>query len=132
MTKYAGNGRLNRRYLSWLFGKKTGRPDDECWKLERFVHDTLAGNGWRCRGFDDLMDFMRAFGVNYPNWPVWLAGSDKDADRWAVMEKQGDVHMWAWFEKSMRIGEWTAMNEDCAVTMRLVPFKNGFFKAEPL
>ena len=132
MVKYAGEGSFSRRDLNWLFGRKTGRPDAECWELEGFVISTMMGNSWDCKCLRDAMDFMNEFGVHVTTWRRWLAGSDKDADRWAVVEKPDGVPKWTWFEKSMRIGEWTAMHEECAVSMRLVPNKNGFFKTEPL
>jgi len=134
--KYSRDGRLTRRILSRLFGKKNARPDEECFQLEAFVVNTMSGCGWDMRHEGDVMRFGEEFGFpiwsfNQP-WARWMEGSSEEEHRWAVVEKRNGVAMWAWFQKAMLISEWAPVGEDTPVTKKLVPFKNGFFKTEPL
>ena len=136
MVKYAGNGRLDRRLLNRCFGQKNARPDAECWDLEAFVVNTMSGCGWDCRSGYDLLMFCKEFDITLyarPNiWFRWFAGSAPKEDKWAVVEKRDGVPMWCWFQKSMMLGEWVTLDQDCVVTKKIVPFKNGFFKTVPL
>jgi hypothetical protein len=137
--KFAGKARLNRRDLSWLFGKKTRRPDKESWDLYEFVCNVMAGHGWRMRGFWEFTEFCKSFGFgsNTPSiWRKWYAqfqAQPQDGEQcFPVCEKRGDAIVWTWFKNSMRIAEWVPIQEDCPITMKLVPFKNGYFKAVPI
>ena len=82
------------------------------------------------------MRFGETFGFpiwsdNQP-WNMWFAASNPEEDRWCVVEKRDSVPMWSLFQKSMRISEWVTLEEESPVTKRLIPFKNGYFKAVPL
>ena len=133
MVKYAGNGKLSRTNLNTIFGKKTGRPDEECWELDRFVCNTMSGCGWDVRGWEDVLEFMNEFGLfRQSRWNMWKDGANPDEGMWAVVEKKDGTPRWAWFQKGMRISEWAPLSEDSPVTKKLVPFKNGYFKSVPV
>ena len=111
MPKYQGNV-LGRRMLSRVFGKKVGRPDAECWTLERFVRDTMTGCGWDCRDVHDFWAFNKEFlGFTKPwkidAWQRWLETSDPEAGIWCVAEKQDGKSVWAVFTKGLRTTDWT-------------------------
>ena len=142
MPKYAGRGVFSRALLSKIFPKKNKRSDDECWELEHFIGFVMQG----CPELGDLKHWadyckfcaeysipaINRRGEGSPVWNMWLAQADPMNDKWPVVEKRGGQAVWAWFEKSMQVGEWVPVGEECPVTKRLVPFKNGYFKAVPL
>ena len=132
MVKYAGNGRLDRRVLNRGFGQTNARPDDECWELEALIINTMSGCGWDCKGVYDFLMFSKEFNIPWSVWRHVREGSVPTGGKSAVFEKRDGVPMWTWFEKSMQIAEWVAVDQDCPVTKKLVPFKNGFFKTQPL
>ena len=140
-TKYAGNYLMTRSTLNNIFGKKTKRPDAECIVKDDFAVNTIMGCGFDFRGRNptcDYYDFLKHF--NYKITPeVWnrllaqheSAGSDPELC-WPVFEKRADNVVVAWFQKSMLISEWVPVDQPCPITKKLVPFKNGYFKAVPI
>ena len=143
--KFAGNAPLGRRDLNQMFGAVLARPDDQCWELMAFVDNVMAGMGWRVRSHRDVCAFAQEFGVNrFVCFRKWYEQSDHqpgqtvDEKLWPVCEKVEDGGRWTWYKNSMRLAEWvpTTLNMqdwvECPVTKKLVPFKNGYFKAVPL
>ena len=127
--KYAGNSRLNRQTLNRVFGRKVGRPDEECFELDAFIVNTMCGCGWDVRDSRDVHMFNMEFGNSSVDWRRWFAGYsaalERDAKLWVVVEKQNGTPVWTWFERGLRVGEWTPIGQDTEVTMRVVPFKEG-------
>ena len=134
--KFAGNGLLKRGDLNWLFGKKVGRSDKECWALTDFVVNTMAGHGWRMRSLFELFEFCKSYGfVGNRMFRMWYIQANQNEDQtvdernWPVCEKRGDSVVWTWFQNSMRIADWVPITDECPITKKLVPFKNGYLKA---
>ena len=130
--KYSQHGKLNRRDLSKWFDNKSGRSDKECFELEAFIGNVLCGCGWDFKERFDFLKFNAEFGISYVSWRMWFSESEPESDKWPVVELHDSRPMWTWFQHSMQIGEWTVLNETCKITKKLIPFKNGFFKAEPI
>ena len=105
--KYAGNGIFNRHDLSWIFGKKTKRVDEECWKMERFLIGTLSECGYGCQDIGSLLDFMRETTVNFVHIRKWFASFDDEKPAWIRIKKQSDEFVWALFRNGVKTGRWT-------------------------
>ena len=139
--KFAGKGPLTRGQLNWLFGRKVGRPDKECWALTNFVVNTMSGHGWRMRHISELCEFSKEYGFSqrtHVMWRKWYAqanhqeGQTVEECAWPVCERRGDAVVWTWFKHSMQVADWVPITDDCPFTKTLVPFKNGYFKAVPI
>ena len=107
--KYSSdNGAIfDRNLLSRWFGQKNKRPDDECWELEHFVRNFVCGCGWDLKYWGDWCDFLQIFGRGvYKRLPHWFAENKKDNNVWAVIEKQEDLTMEAYFKDGLRDTEW--------------------------
>ena len=129
--KYSSaNGcRLDRRFLSRMFGKKNARPDAECWALENFLRDTLAGcdvglqsGNFYIDGPWDVCAFNKTVGMTRGLWQAWFADRENG---WPVVEKQNDVYVWTWFKSSRQMGNWVRLEEDCPVIYKLVKREDG-------
>ena len=128
--KFAGNGRLNRRELNWMYGKKIGRPDEECWRMDAFLVNTMSGCSWDLKYFGDLLVFMKEYGVTPAHFRSWFALHNEDDPTWVVVEKQNEKVVWTWFKHSRQMGPWVAIGEDCPVTHKLVPCEGGGYTKE--
>lgn len=107
MVRYVrNNGAIfNRRELNKLFGKKTGRPDAECWELQNFIHNFQSGCDWD----HDLLNFVRHYGSETMKMlPVWYAKHKEDG-WWAVVEKQAGKTVFAYFKNSIRCSDWKGL-----------------------
>ena len=129
--KYStANGcRLNRRFLSRMFGKKTARPDAECWALENFLSNTLAGcdvgllsGRFYIEGPYDVLEFLAKCGVTNEVLRKWFAERENG---WPVVEKQNGAYVWTWFKNSRQMGHWAPLGEDSPVIYKLVPREDG-------
>lgn len=122
--KFAGRGRVNRRDLNWLFGKKTGRPDAECWVLEKFLVNTIMGNS-ECKDITDVKIFMHEYGIKPTHWRKWFASHNPDDLYWVVVETQMGETVWTYFKHSRQMGAWVSLDEECVITFKLVPRGGG-------
>jgi hypothetical protein len=120
---------LNRGDLNWIFGKKTGRPDAECWEMQNWLRDTIAGSDvglsgyFYIQGFGDVAEFMRTCGITQEVLRKWFA--QRRGSYWVVVEKQNDAYVWSWFTHSRQMGEWKPIGEDCPIIYKLVPREDG-------
>ena len=115
----ANGSRLSRRTLSAIFGRKNARPNNECWELENFVRDTLAGSDeplasgeFYIQGPGDLYEFNLRCGIHDVIWQKWFAERETG---WPVVEKQNDAYVWAWFKSNTQLGAWVPLGEDCII-----------------
>ena len=123
--KFAGNGRINRRDLNWLFGRKIGRPDNECWSFHAFVANTMMANSHVMNNIHDVKIFMNEYGITPTNWRKWFAEYNPDdefvvivdtqiVDKWTEYTQQiWVVGIWTYFYKGQQIGDWVNLDEDC-------------------
>jgi len=123
--KFAGNGRLNRRDLNRFFGKKKARPDEECWRMDAFLVNTMSGCGWDLKWVHDLCLFLKEYNIPNSKIQSWFAQHDEKDPTWVVVEKQNDKVVWTWFKSSRQLGPWVTLDEDCPVTFKLVPREGG-------
>jgi len=128
--KFAGNARLNRHNLNSAFGKKNKRPDEECFRMDAFLVNTLTGCGLDVKDFYDVFKFMVEYGVTPAHFRRWFALHDEKDPTWVVVEKQNEKTLWTWFKHSCQVGPWVALDEDCPVTFKLVPREGGGYTKE--
>ena len=108
MVKYnKKNGRsLTRPVLKRVFGTPAvRRSDEECWKLDAYVLNTLCGCGWRLRWPFELTMFNTEHSCEH----LWQSWWDERpcGESWVVVEKQNEISMWAWFTHGLRVTPWT-------------------------
>ena len=101
---------LGRRFLNMMFGKQNRRPTQECWDLERFVGGMVIGSDFEFKEFSDWAAFVKFFGAKqlYSMLGIWYAKYQEDGT-WAVVEKQDDTTVWAYFNKGVRKTEWVEL-----------------------
>ena len=121
--------KLNRRDLNRFFGKKVGRPDDECWEMENWLSNTIAGtdvprDNYYVESYLDVFAFMKTCGVTPAMLQKWFA--ERRIHVWVVIEKQNDDYVWCWFMKSRQISDWKPLGEDSPILYKLVPNESGF------
>ena len=139
MVKFAGNSRLTRKDLNKIFGTKVSRPDAECFELDAFVVNFAMGSGRDIKGFWDVLDLNDDYNhtLTPAVWNSWFeqhtaAGGEDDAKCWPVVENRHGNVVVGWFQRSMLISDWVAIGEPNPFTKKLIPFKNGYFKAVDL
>ena len=115
--KFAGNGRINRHNLNWIYGKKLNRPDDECWELEAFLIDTMCGCSWELKGMHDVFYFGKEFGITRHHWRKWFIAHNPEDEHWVVVEKQKGETVWSYFKNFRQTGPWVSLDEDCPITI---------------
>ena len=107
---FANGALFGRRYLNIMFGQKSRRPSGECWELERFVGGFVIGSDWEFKELSDWGAFVRFFGAAklYSQIGVWFDKHKEDGS-WAVVEKQNDKTVWAYFNHGVRKTEWVEL-----------------------
>ena len=115
--KFAGNGRINRHNLDWLYGKKNDRPDDECWELEAFLINTMRGCGWDMRGMRDVFCFSKEFGIHKHHWRKWFIAHNPEDEHWVVVDKQMGETVWTYYKSNRQMGPLVSLDEDCPITI---------------
>ena len=130
MVRYAGNCRLGRRFLNRVFGKVAKRPDEACWELESFVVNVICGidfggdvhDEWDVYRFNEVLLLDSPDLVTRQIWQHWFANK---ANGWPVVEKQGDIMAWTWFENSRQMGDWVPIGQPCPIVFKLVERADG-------
>jgi len=75
--------------------------------LEWFIRNFVCGCGWDLKCWGDFCNFNQEFGTGYiKRLPYWFAENKKDNNVWAVIEKQEDLTMEAYFKNGLRDTEW--------------------------
>jgi hypothetical protein len=112
MVKYSkknGARYFDRRLLNLIFGKKTRRPDEECWEMAKFVSGTIIGSSFEDKWYDDFCVFMREFaGTPWKYFKVWW-NDERRAGGWPVVENRDGKPHFAWFRKGVRVSDWEEM-----------------------
>jgi hypothetical protein len=98
MVKYSkknGARYFDRRLLNLIFGKKTRRPDEECWEMAKFVSGTIIGSSFEVWW-------------NYEYFKVWW-NDERRAGGWPVVENRDGKPHFAWFRNGVRVSDWEEM-----------------------